>query len=335
MMGRAYERFTLFLGPTRLRALFLLIASTGLLSLILNVIVNDFEWVRPAQTILVLVTLIGAAIIIGGRMDNEDRARWIAILAPALGLIVLGIVVIPQFSLVLFGGALGWIVAGTILFRPRTPTSYQKAVKALKKGDLEAAVQEMDQVIKDDPDDPNYYRFRAELLRLWGKLERARRDYVKMTELETDSAVGYNGLAEVDLQAGNYQRALDSAYKAAELAPDEWVALYNLGMIEDRLGKSQEVIGHLDKALALKVPDARHRLLIHLYLLRAYARLGDAESARSQFELLKKQRGGLEEWQKILENEQAEVLRAVLGDDVKTARDLVSTAISIEEVGAH
>ncbi|MBE2182587.1 MAG: tetratricopeptide repeat protein [Anaerolineae bacterium] len=335
MMGRAYERFTLFLGPARLRALFLLIASTGLLSLILNVIVNDFEWVRPTQTILVLVMLIGATIIIGGRMDSEDRARWIAILAPAVGLIVLGIVVIPQFSLVLFGGALGWIVAGTILFRPRTPTSYQKAVKALKKGHLEVAVQEMDQVIKDDPDDPNYYRFRAELLRLWGKLERARRDYVKMTELETDSAVGYNGLAEVDLQAGNYQRALDSANKAAELAPDEWVALYNLGMIEDRLGKSQEVIGHLDKALALKVPDARHRLLIHLYLLRAYARLGNAEAARSQFDLLKKQRGGLEEWQKILENEQAEVLRAVLGDDVKTARDLVDAAISIEEVGAH
>jgi len=335
MIGRAYERFTLFLGPERLRALFLLIASTGLLSLILNVIVNDFEWVRPAQTLLVLVALIGAAIIIGGRLDNQERARWIAILAPAIGLIVLGVVVIPQFSLVLFGGALGWVVAGLILFRPRTPSGYQKAVKALKKGDLELAVQEMDQVIKDDPDDPNHYRFRAELLRLWGKLDRARRDYVKMTELEADSAVGYNGLAEVDLQSGNYTRALESAKKAAELAPDEWVALYNLGMIEDRLGKSPDVIAHLDKALALKVPDARHRLLIHLYLLRAHARSGGVEAAQTQLDLLKKQRGGLDEWQKILENEQAEVLRAVLGDDVKTVRDLVDGNISIAEVGAQ
>ncbi len=335
MIGRTYERFMLFLGPERLRTLFLLIASTGLLSLILNVVVNDFEWVRPVQTLLVLVALIGSAIIIGGRMDGQDRARWIAILAPAIGLIVLGVVVIPQLSLVLFGGAVGWVVAGLILFRPRTPSGYQKAVKALKKGNLELAVEEMDQVIKDQPDDPNHYRFRAELLRLWGKLDRARRDYVKMTELEADSAVGYNGLAEVDLQSGNFTRALESANKAAELAPDEWVALYNLGMIEDRLGQSQDVITHLDKALALKVPDARHRLLIHLYLLRAYARSGNLEAAQTQLDLLRKQRGGLDEWQNILDNAQAEVLRNVLGDDVKTVRDLLDANTTIEEIGAR
>ena len=40
-------------------------------------------------------------------------------------------------------------------------------------------------------------------------------------------------------------------------------------MIEDRLKQSENVVEHLQKAIALKVPDIRHRLLIDFYLLRA------------------------------------------------------------------
>lgn len=35
-----------------------------------------------------------------------------------------------------------------------------------------------------------------------GKLDRARRDYQKMTQIDPTSAVAFNGLAEVNLQAG-------------------------------------------------------------------------------------------------------------------------------------
>ena len=116
---------------------------------------------------------------------------------------------------------------------------YQQAVKHLRKSEYAEAVKSMDSLIKQEPRDPNHYRFRAELLRLWGKLDRAKKDYQRMTELDPKSAVGYNGLAEVYLQAGDYDDALEAGQRAAELAPDEWVALYNLGMIEDRLGRSQ------------------------------------------------------------------------------------------------
>jgi len=61
MITPYFNRFALFLGPARLRALFVVIAATGLLSLVLNAVNGD--WVIPAQTALLLIGLVGAAII--------------------------------------------------------------------------------------------------------------------------------------------------------------------------------------------------------------------------------------------------------------------------------
>lgn len=323
MIGRAVNRFARFMGPARLRALYLLIATTGLLSLMLNVIVNDFPWVRPVQSVLALLAIVGSGVLIGGRLEPGERGRWAAILAPALGALILATTVLQQYSLVLIGGALGWVVAALLIFRPRMPVGYRAAIRALRKGDLETAVRTMDEVIRDDPETPEHYRFRAELLRLWGKLERARRDYQKMAELEPQSAVAFNGLAEVELQAGNYGRALEAGQRALELAPQEWVAAYNLGMIEDRLGQSEDAIAHLGHAIALGVPEGRHRLLIHLYLARAHMRTGGLVQAQAALVEMKKLRSAVEEWQKILEDEQAEVLRRVLGADIEAADQLI------------
>jgi tetratricopeptide (TPR) repeat protein len=238
--------------------------------------------------------------------------------------------VLPQFALPLTGAALGWIVAGVFIFRSRIPMEYQSAVKLLRKNKIIEAIDVIDDVIKNDPDTPNHYRFRAELLRLSGKLDKARRDYQRMTELAPDNAEAHNGLAEVYLQMGNTSAALDAALKAYELAPQEWVALYNLGMIEDRLNKWDGVLEHLHKALELRVPDTRHRLLIHLYLARAYTAKGDADNVRVEIDLIRKHKSGLEEWQKILTSEQATTLRAVIGDDVQMAQDIIDGKVTIE-----
>ncbi|MDZ4763703.1 MAG: hypothetical protein SGI73_04065 [Chloroflexota bacterium] len=237
--------------------------------------------------------------------------------------------VLPQYILPLVGAALGWIVAGMLLFRVRAPMQYQQAVKFLRKNQLPEAVMAMDDLIKAEPNESGHYRFRAELLRVWGKLDRARRDYGKMIELEPESALAYNGLAEVELQAKHYDPALVAAQKAADLAPQEWVALYNLGMIEDRLGRSVEVVGHLARALELNVPDVRHRLLIHLYLARAHARIGDADAAARSLDALKKQTNGVIEWNTILQSEQAAALRDAIGDDVKAASALIAGELDV------
>ncbi|MBE0689904.1 MAG: tetratricopeptide repeat protein, partial [Anaerolineae bacterium] len=292
------QRFLFFLGPARSRALFLLIGGTGLLSLILNAVIDAGDWVRPLQSLLMLAAIVGSAIIIGARMEPEDRSRWLAILLPALGALLLGVTILPGYLWLLGGAAVGWVIAGLFIFRARAPMAIRQAVKHLRKSDYAEAVKILDALIKQEPNDLNHYRFRAEVLRIWGKLDRARRDYLKMVDLAPDSAPAFNGLAEVEFQSGDYRAALDAAHKAVELAPDDWVAFYNLGMIEDRLGQSEQVITHLEQAMQKKVRDARHRALIHFYMTRAYQRLGNAEAARTALAALKRERAGLEEWRK-------------------------------------
>jgi tetratricopeptide (TPR) repeat protein len=129
------------------------------------------------------------------------------------------------------------------------------------------------------------------------------------------------------LQAGDYPEARAAGLRAFELAPDEWIAAYNLGMIEDRLGESQAAADHLQIALSHKIPDARHHLLIHLYLARAYSHLGQTEAMQEQIAQLKRQRGGLEEWQSLLQHDEAAPLRAVLEEDVQLAQALIEGKI--------
>lgn len=323
------DQFHLFLGPARTRALVILLGLTGLISLILNALEPREDWMTTAQTMLLLIFLVGTVIIIGGRMDRQTRLRWLAILAPAVGAILLGVLFVPHLLLPLSGAAVGWIIAGGFVFRPRVPNTFQAAVRHLRKGEYEDAVESMNAVIKDDPDNENYYRFRAEVFRLWGKLDRARKDYEKMVALTPDSAVGYNGLAEVQLQSGRYAEAREAGLRALELAPEEWVAAYNLGMIEDRLEMASEAVTHLQQALQHRVPDARHRLLIQLYLARAYSRLGDETSVEKHVAQMRKEKNGLEEWQNLLTHEQAVSLRAVLADDIQLATDLVEGKVKL------
>ncbi|RMG84738.1 MAG: hypothetical protein D6712_10775 [Chloroflexi bacterium] len=325
------RRFLIFLGPARARALLILLGGTGLLSLMLNAVEADPS-IPLIQNLLVLIFLVGAAIIILGRLSPQERLRWLAILSPAIGALVIAVFFFPEQLPIFAGAALGWVVAGVFMFRSRAPMQYREAVRHLRKNEYQEAVAAMDALIKEEPNDPNHYRFRAELLRLWGKLGRARRDYRKMIELDPQSAIGYNGLAEVCLQAGDYTEAHEAALQACELVPNEWVALYNLGMIEDRLELSQDAIVHLEAALQAHVSDKRHRLLIHLYRARAYARLGDLEKASAALNDLRKEQGGIEEWELILNAEQAAVLREVLADDVAAAKALLEGEMTLESL---
>lgn len=329
-MFGVWRRFRIFLGPERLRALLILLAVTGGGNIALNFFGGDLEWATAGRSALAAIFLVGAAIIIGGRMDSYDRGRWSGILFPAFGAVILGVAVVPQYQLVFLGLAFGWIVASLFLMRPRGPIEYQRAVKHLRKNEYADAVKAMDGLIKEEPKEANHYRFRAEVLRIWGKLDRARRDYEQMLKLDPENPVAHNGLAEVQLQAGHYDKAHAAALKAYELAPGEWVAAYNLGMIEDRLKRSEDAVTHLMSALDARVPDARHRLLIHFYLARAHARLGDDEAARASTDALKRERSGLKEWRTILESDQADTLRRVLQPDIDAAEALMNDQMQPE-----
>lgn len=332
-MMRLWRRFRDFMGQGRLTALFLTWAVTGLLSLVLNAV--DADWVLSVQTLLLLGFIGVSAGIVFSALDPFNRGRWVGILAPSFALVVLGTTFFRDQSALFMGLAFGWIIAAQFVFNPRGPMAYQKAVRAMRKSDYETATKELDQLVRKEPKNAGHYQFRAEIHRLAGKLPAAKRDYKQLITLGGEYApVGYNLLAEVHLQAGEYAEALTAGKKAFELAPDEWVPAYNLGMIEDRLKMPREALQHLDRALEIGVADARHRLLIHLYRVRAWARLHDDLQARAAVDALKAERRALKEWRKLLDAPQAGTLRAVLAADVEAAAALIEGQIDANALDA-
>lgn len=317
-----------FLNTPRGRLSVALLIITGMISLTLGTFFPNALWTFPVTILLVLTFVIGTVLIY---TPEGGRLRTLVISAPAIGAVILGLTVLPQFVLALSGAGVGWIVAGFLLFRKQTPREVMQAIRQMRKGNYEQALEAIDVMIKRDKDDPEHYRLRAMIFRLDGRLDRAKRDYDTILKLAGNGANGdavraeaYDGLSEVHLQAGRFEHALEAALAAHRLFPENWVPLYNLGLINDRLKDADAAIGYLNQALVKRIPDVRQRLLAHFYLVRAYARLKNHDEANAHLELMKTLWSGLEGLEKLLSDEQSAPLSAVLADDVATARALMT-----------
>ncbi|PJF36380.1 MAG: hypothetical protein CUN49_05715 [Candidatus Thermofonsia Clade 1 bacterium] len=328
-----FGRFIAWLGVGRARFIFGLLAITGLLSLMLNAIQPPEPWIPTVQTALAALFLVGAAAAVITRFDRQERRQILILIVPALGALLLGLFV-PQWFTALAVVAAGWIAIALISGRAAVRREYQRAIKHMRKSEYDEAIAIISDLIKAEPDQADHRRFRAELYRLAGNLRKARADYEKVIALTPNSGVGYNGLAEIYLQEGNFERAFEYGLKAHALEPNHWVAAYNLGMIANRMGKWDESIAYLKRALSAKIPDSRHRLMAYLWLACAYVFTDDQTSAREALAALQGEKRGLREWQIILSSEQATLLRRVLGEDVALAEQLAQSDVgaALEQV---
>src|SRR5258708_6103931 len=85
-----------WLGPTRARILFFLLAFTGLTSLILNAVIANAKgqnvgWATITQPLLVMIFLLGTLIVILSRARADDRRQILVVLAPAIMAIAIGL----------------------------------------------------------------------------------------------------------------------------------------------------------------------------------------------------------------------------------------------------
>lgn len=332
---RLTTQFLSWIGPVRARLLFFLLAVTGLVSLILNSVnVRQNAWVPAVQSGSLIVFLIGAALVIGTRLPNDQRLRAAVIVVPSIIAFSLA-TLLPNLWLLFVPFGVGWVIIAYLASQARVRREYQAAIKHLRKSEYDEAIKVMSALIEEEPNDPDHYHFRASLFRMNNKLKRARADYQKIIDLLPDSGVGYNGLAEVFLQDGEYDEALPFARKAYQMEPENWVAPYNLGMIEDRIGQTADAITHLQDALRVKIPESRHRLLTHFWLARAYSRQNQKSEAESELDALRREKSGLSEWKTVFESEQAIVLMTFLGLDVALAEGLITGEIGLDDLSAQ
>lgn len=318
-----FGQLTRWLGKERSATIGGALIATGLASLILNLVAGDQDWSLAGQTILVVLFLGIATWTVGSRLQGPNRLRLFFTILPALGLVLLALILPASIFPLMLGLAFGWLLASQFLLRHRMSPEYKEAIKQLRNQDYKKAAKAITELINKEPNDVNHYRFRAEMYRLAGQMNKAIKDYEKACEVAPDDPTGYNGLAEVYLQQGDYETAREYGLDAFEREPDFWVAPYNLGMIEDRLDNSQAVIEHLNIVLNRGLPDSRHRLLTYFWLARAYYRLGDSAQSEKMLDKMMHEKAGLKEWTIILEDEQASTLRGVLADDVELARAVI------------
>ena len=145
------RRFQIFLGPRRFKAFVAQLAITGLASLALSVV--DQDWVTTVQSLLLVVFIVGAAYLILGRLPREERWRWLAIIVPALLAIVIASFLLPHLTGLFLGAGIGWIVAGIFVFNSGGKSQhYRRAIKAMRKGDHDIAINEMTSQIKEQSD---------------------------------------------------------------------------------------------------------------------------------------------------------------------------------------
>lgn len=321
--------FARWLGPRWTAALGTLVAVALLGGIALQLAYPDAAWRQSAQIALMWLALAGLALALLSRVAPSGRNRVLLAFSPGLALVAMGIV-LPELAMFLVGAGIGWIVVAQIIFRSPTSMAYQNAVKHLRRNELPEAIEVMDRLIERQPNEAEHYRFRADLYRLQGALDRARRDYEHAIEHAHYAPGGYLGLAEVHIQQGQFDRAQGFAEQALAREPSGWMAAYNLGLIADRQGDAAEAILYLERALGSHIPDARYRLLSYLWLARAYLRRGQTPAARKQLEGLKKHAGTVDEWRAIFASEQAAPLRALLADDVDLAARLIDGSAQLE-----
>lgn len=320
-----------WLGPawTQLLTALFVMAVVGGLALMIEF--GAETWVISAQLGLAWVFLCAVMLALTTHVAPKDRRRLWLTLGPGLGLLAVG-VIWPRGVLFLAGIGVGWIVAAQFILRSRVRMEYQAAIKHLRRSAYDAAAAVMDGLIQAEPDDLNHRRFRAEIYRLAGRLDRAIADYEDIVARDPGSPVGLAGLAETYAQSGDFETALHYARQAHERDPRQWMGVYNLGMIEDRLGLAAGAIEHLEQALQLGVLHSRYRLLTHLWLARNYHRQGQPEQARTQLALLREQSAGLKDWQVIFESEQAAALRGLLAADVQLAEQIIQGENRLERL---
>jgi tetratricopeptide (TPR) repeat protein len=300
-----------------------LLGVTGFMSLILQAFFRDESWSLAGQTLLFLGFVGGTAFIISGVLSPDDRQRLMFTLTPSLGAVVLGLI-IPGMLRLFLGIAVGWLFGAQFLLRNRgSQREYKMAIRAMRQGKYDQAIEHITSLIKSEPNTAGHFGFRAQLHRLNGDLKRAESDYRRMMKLEPASGVAPNGLAEIYLQKEDFAEARRWAEVAYEKAPTEWVAMYNLGMIAERQQDDAVAVKYLNEALAVKMPDSRHRLLTYLWLARIYHRQGHQEQAEKMLEGLRREKKGLHEWEIILESQEASSLRGLLQDDVRLAGALM------------
>lgn len=137
---------------------------------------------------------------------------------------------------------------------------YFRGLTAIRDGNDEMALNDMDQAIALKSDFSLAYHERAGLKRRMGDLQGAHFDYRNAIEYDPDFVLAYNNLGSVKILLGDYEGAIEQYNKALELDPKMVLALNNRGYANYFLGNLDAAMDDFDLAINLESRFAEARL---------------------------------------------------------------------------
>jgi tetratricopeptide (TPR) repeat protein len=108
--------------------------------------------------------------------------------------------------------------------------------------DFDKAIATYDKALAQDPDNTDLRRAYAEALLNAGKNAEAREELQKILKAEPDDDASYMHLAQLDRQEGRFDEARQELEKAKNLKPDNPEIPYQQALLEDTVGNSDQAI---------------------------------------------------------------------------------------------
>jgi tetratricopeptide (TPR) repeat protein len=152
------------------------------------------------------------------------------------------------------------------------------AVAEFGKGDIAGSISDLQQGVKDAPDNALTYYDLSLAHTGSGKMEEARKDLEESLHYEPTSRA-YCALCPLLLLDGKYDEAAATYKKAIEMAPNSNVAWANLGGAYGWNGKQEEAVPAFRKAVELEELQQAEQPMnpeLMVTLASAYAQIGNA-----------------------------------------------------------
>ncbi|SDG02928.1 Putative Zn-dependent protease, contains TPR repeats [Limimonas halophila] len=140
---------------------------------------------------------------------------------------------------------------------------YARAIAHYREPDLDKALELVDGLIADHPDDPYFHELKGQMLFENGRIRRALEPYRRASELRPNSQLIRLGLAEVQLQLNESEltrKALDNVNQVLDAEPRNAFAWRLAAIAHGRLGdKGMTAVALAESALAKGDPQTARR----------------------------------------------------------------------------
>ncbi len=165
--------------------------------------------------------------------------------------------------------------------QPRNPDAWHlRGVLAHQVGNNEAAVHLIENAIEINPGDPDFYNNCGEAYRALQKTERAISCYEQALAIQPEFAGAHTNLGNILKETGRIEDAVKHYQQAISISPDFVMAHNNLGIAFKELGRPKEAIGCYQKAIGIAPAYAE----AHSNLGNAHQELGQTQEAVSCYE---------------------------------------------------